>query len=210
MNDYFIYFIGLIAQLLFSLRLLIQWVFSEKENKVVTPTFFWIVSLIASFLFFIYGYLRNDFAIMLGQFITYYIYIRNLQLQNQWNILQKGIQVVFIYFPLIVLSIKLLRGEFDFSQLFNQDFIPIWLLSLGIISQLIFTLRFIFQWIISEKNKFSQLPETFWVLSIVGSILILVYSIFRKDPILFIGHTFGIIIYIRNLMILKKYNHFFF
>ena len=40
MNDYFIYFIGLIAQFLFSLRLIIQWLFSEKENKVVTPTFF--------------------------------------------------------------------------------------------------------------------------------------------------------------------------
>ena len=104
------------------------------------------------------------------------------------------------------LLITLLRGEFDFSQLFNQDFIPIWLLSLGIISQLIFTLRFIFQWIISEKNKFSQLPETFWVLSLVGSILILIYSLFRKDPILFIGHTFGIIIYSRNLIILKKHN----
>ena len=206
MNDYFIYSIGLTAQLLFSLRLLVQWLFSEKENKVVAPTFFWIVSLIASILFFMYGYLRNDFAIMLGQFITYYIYIRNLQLQNQWNRLQKGIQIVFINFPLIVLLITFLRGEFDFSQLFNQDFIPIWLLALGIVSQLIFTLRFIFQWIISEKNKFSQLPNTFWILSIVGSVLILIYSIFRKDPILFIGHAFGIIIYCRNLIILKNHN----
>lgn len=206
MNDYFIYSIGLTAQLLFSLRLLIQWLFSEKENKVVAPTFFWIVSLIASILFFMYGYLRNDFAIMLGQFITYYIYIRNLQLQNQWNRLQKGIQIVFINFPLIVLLITFLRGEFDFSQLFNQDFIPIWLLALGIVSQLIFTLRFIFQWIISEKNKLSQLPSTFWILSTVGSVIILIYSIFRKDPILFIGHTFGIIIYCRNLIILKKHN----
>ena len=206
MNDYFIYSIGLTAQLLFSLRLLIQWLFSEKENKIVAPTFFWIVSLIASILFFMYGYLRNDFAIMLGQFITYYIYIRNLQLQNQWNRLRKGIQIAFINFPLIVLLITFLRGEFDFSQLFNQDFIPIWLLALGIVSQLIFTLRFIFQWIISEKNKLSQLPSTFWILSTVGSVIILIYSIFRKDPILFIGHTFGIIIYCRNLMILKKHN----
>ena len=206
MNDYFIYSIGLIAQLLFSLRLLIQWLFSEKENKIVAPTFFWIVSLIASILFFIYGYLRNDFAIMLGQFITYYIYIRNLQLQNQWNRLRKGIQIVFINFPLIVLLITFLRGEFDFSQLFNQNFIPVWLLALGIVSQLIFTLRFIFQWIISEKNKLSQLPSAFWVLSTVGSVIILIYSIFRKDPILFIGHAFGIIIYCRNLMILKKHN----
>ena len=206
MNDYFIYTIGLIAQLLFSLRLLVQWIFSEKENEVVTPTFFWIVSLIASFLFFIYGYLRNDFAIMLGQFITYYIYIRNLQLQNKWNRLQKGIKIGFINFPLIVLLITFLKGEFDFSQLFNRNFIPFWLLALGIVSQLIFTLRFIFQWIISEKNKFSQLPNTFWVLSIAGSVLILIYSILRKDPILFIGHAFGIIIYSRNLMILKKRN----
>ena len=160
MNDYFIYFIGLTAQLLFSLRLIVQWLFSEKENKIVAPTFFWIVSLIASILFFIYGYLRNDFAIMLGQFITYYIYIRNLQLQNQWNRLRKGIQIVFINFPLIVLLITFLRGEFDFSQLFNQNFIPVWLLALGIVSQLIFTLRFIFQWIISEKNKLSQLPSS--------------------------------------------------
>ena len=206
MNDYFIYFIGLTAQLLFSLRLIVQWLFSEKENKIVAPTFFWIVSLIASILFFIYGYLRNDFAIMLGQFITYYIYIRNLQLQNQWNRLQKGIQIVFINFPLIVLLITFLRGEFDFSQLFNQNFIPVWLLALGIVSQLIFTLRFIFQWIISEKNKLSQLPSSFWIISTVGSVIILIYSIFRKDPILFIGHTFGIIIYCRNLMILKKHN----
>ncbi len=206
MNDYFIYSIGLIAQLLFSLRLLIQWLFSEKENKVVTPVLFWIVSLIASFLFFIYGYLRNDFAIMLGQFITYYIYIRNLQLQNQWNRLQKGIKIGIINFPLIFLLIAFLKGEFDFSQLFNRNFIPFWLLALGIISQLIFTLRFIIQWIISEKNKFSQLPNTFWILSIVGSVLILIYSIFRKDPILFIGHAFGIIIYCRNLIILKNHN----
>ena len=206
MNDYFIYSIGLIAQLLFSLRLLVQWLFSEKENKVVTPILFWIVSLIASFLFFIYGYLRNDFVIMLGQFITYYIYIRNLQLQNQWNRLRKGIQIVFINFPLIVLLITFLKGEFDFSQLFNRNFIPFWLLALGIVSQLIFTLRFIFQWIISEKNKLSQLPSSFWIISTVGSVIILIYSIFRKDPILFIGHTFGIIIYCRNLMILKKHN----
>ena len=206
MNDYFIYFIGLTAQLLFSLRLIVQWQFSEKENKVVAPTFFWILSLIASFIFFIYGYLRNDFAIMLGQFITYYIYIRNLQLQNQWNRLRKGIQIVFINFPLIVLLITFLRGEFDFSQLFNQNFIPVWLLALGIVSQLIFTLRFIYQWIISEKNKLSQLPSAFWVLSTVGSVIILIYSIFRKDPILFIGHAFGIIIYCRNLIILKNHN----
>lgn len=204
MNEYFIYSIGLIAQLLFSFRLLVQWVSSEKERKVVAPTVFWFISLIASLLFFTYGYLRNDFAIILGQFITYYIYIRNLQLQHQWNKLQKGIRIFFIYFPITILLITILKGEYDFDLLFNKEYISSWLLVLGIISQLVFTFRFIYQWIFSERIKTSQLPYGFWVISIFGSTLILIYAILRKDPILFIGQIFGLVIYIRNLMILKR------
>jgi|TARA_B100001059_G_scaffold108664_1_gene108456 lipid-A-disaccharide synthase-like uncharacterized protein len=205
-NDYFIYSIGFLAQLLFSFRQLVQWISSEKEKKVVAPPLYWITSLIASVLLFIYGYLRTDFAIMLGQFITYYIYIRNLQLQNQWKKIQKGLQILLINFPLITLFTLMLKGEFDCTLLFDKEFIPNWLLVLGIVSQLIFTVRFIFQWMISEKNNFSQLPKVFWILSIVGAVLILIYAIFRKDPVLFIGQAFGILIYSRNLMILKKYN----
>jgi lipid-A-disaccharide synthase-like uncharacterized protein len=100
----------------------------------------------------------------------------------------------------------MLKGEFDCTLFFDNEFIPNWLLVLGIVSQLIFTVRFIFQWMISEKNNFSQLPKVFWILSIVGAVLILIYAIFRKDPVLFIGQAFGILIYSRNLMILKKYN----
>ncbi len=78
MSNWLIYTIGFVAQILFSSRLIIQWLSSEREKKVITPTLFWTLSLIASFLLFIYGYLRNDFAIMLGQALTYFIYIRNL------------------------------------------------------------------------------------------------------------------------------------
>ena len=85
MSDWIIYSIGFLAQILFSSRLIVQWVTSEKQKQVATPVLFWSLSLIASFLLFIYGYLRDDFAIMLGQSLTYFIYIRNLQLQNQWT-----------------------------------------------------------------------------------------------------------------------------
>ena len=76
MSDWIIYSIGFLAQILFSSRLVIQWITSEKHKRVVTPSLFWVLSLIASFLLFIYGYLRLDFAIMLGQALTYFIYIR--------------------------------------------------------------------------------------------------------------------------------------
>ena len=141
MNDYSIYSIGLIAQILFSIRLLVQWLSSEKEKKVVAPTLFWSIGMIASSLLFMYGYLRNDFAIMLGQFITYYIYIRNLQLQHQWKKILKSIRIFFIYFPIIILLIMFLYGANNSSQLFNKDYISSWLIVFGIISQVVFTFQ---------------------------------------------------------------------
>ncbi len=204
MNDYLIYSVGLVAQVLFSVRLLVQWLSSEKEKKVVVPILFWILSLFASFLFFIYGFLRNDFAIMIGQLITYYIYIRNIQLQNQWNKIKKEIRIFLLAFPLIAISISIYNGVFDFEKLVNNQFISSWLLFLGVFSQLLFTFRFVYQWMVSERKKVSTLPVGFWVISILGASLILIYAILRKDPVLFIGQVFGLIIYIRNLFILKK------
>ncbi len=204
MNEYLIYSIGLVAQVLFSIRLLVQWLSSEKEKKVVVPILFWVLSLFASFLFFIYGFLRNDFAIMMGQLITYYIYIRNLQLQDQWNKIKKGMRIFLLAFPLIAISVSVNNGVFDFEELVNHQYISSWLLFLGVFSQLLFTFRFVYQWMVSEKKKVSTLPVGFWVISILGATLILIYAIFRKDPVLFIGQVFGLIIYIRNLFILKR------
>ncbi len=90
------------------------------------------------------------------------------------------------------------------KQLLNNESIPVWLLLLGVISQVLFTFRFIYQWIYSEKTKISQLPVGFWRLSVLGASLILIYAVFRKDPVLLIGHGAWLIIYIRNILIWKK------
>ena len=207
MSDWVIYAIGFSAQLLFSGRLLLQWILSEKNNKVVTPSLFWKLSLLASFLLFVYGYLRDDFAIMLGQSLTYYIYIRNLQLQGQWQKSPKPLQWLLLVFPVIIVIYGYNNGQYDMVTLFENKAIPSWLLTLGIIAQLTFTLRFVYQWITSEKNKSSQLPIGFWRMSVVGAGLILSYAIIREDPVLFIGHCAGLIIYIRNIFIWKKQHY---
>lgn len=204
MSDWVIYAIGFTAQLLFSGRLLLQWILSEKKNKVVTPSLFWILSLLASFLLFLYGYLRDDFAIMLGQSLTYYIYIRNLQIQGHWQKSPKVLQLFLFLFPVIVVIFGYNNGRYDLLSLFDNKAIPTWLLTLGIIAQLTFTLRFVYQWITSERNKNSQLPIGFWRMSVVGAVLILSYAIIREDPVLFIGHCAGLVIYIRNIFIWKK------
>jgi len=204
MDNWVLYSIGFLAQILFSARLLHQWISSEKVEKVSTPPLFWILSLIASFLLFIYGWLRDDFAIMLGQSLTYFIYIRNLQLQGKWLGSPWLLRWFLIVFPIIIIIYGYNNNTYDLNALFKNDNIPGWLLILGIVAQVTFTLRFIYQWIYSERHKTSCFPKGFWQLSLSGALLILVYAIFRKDPVLFVGHSLGSIIYLRNLIILKK------
>jgi len=203
-KDWIIYSIGFLAQILFSGRLFIQWIVSEKNKRVITPTIFWKLSLLASFLLFVYGYLRDDFAIMLGQTLTYFIYIRNLQLQGEWQKSPKWFRIFLLIFPALIELYAYNNGEYDMRQLLNNKAIPLWLLVLGIVAQIVFTFRFIYQWIYSEKSKISQLPIGFWRLSVLGASLILTYAIFREDPVLLIGHGAGLIIYIRNIFIWKK------
>lgn len=204
MKDYLVYGIGFLAQILFSSRLIIQWVTSEKHRKVITPTTFWTLSLIASFLLFIYGYLRLDFAIMLGQALTYFIYIRNLQLQGQWKKFPKLLQYFLFIVPVGIIIFYYNNNKIDLELLFKNEAIPLWLLILGILAQIIFTLRFVYQWIHSERRKLSSLPMGFWVLSLIGASMILTYAIIRKDPVLFIGHLFGVVIYSRNAILIRK------
>lgn len=204
MSDWLIYSIGFTAQLMFSSRLLIQWIQSEKVKKVVTPLIFWQLSLLASFLLFVYGWLRDDFAIMLGQVLTYFIYIRNLQIQGFWTKLHRLFRWFLYLFPLLIVWYTYNNNQFDIERVFRNENIPAWLIALGSIAQVVFTLRFVYQWIYSEKKKLSTLPLGFWILSTTGSTLIIIYAILREDPVLFTGHIFGSIVYIRNIILIKK------
>ena len=75
---------------------------------------------------------------------------------------------------------------------------------LGLAWQLMFSARFLVQWIASEKRKKSVVPISFWFLSLFGSFLLLIYAIYRKDIVFTLGQLFGFIVYIRNLLIIKN------
>ncbi len=77
-------------------------------------------------------------------------------------------------------------------------------LCIGFIGQGLFASRFIIQWLYSEKVGESSIPITFWYLSIFGGIGLLTYAIFRKDPVIILGQSFGIFIYLRNLKLIYK------
>jgi lipid-A-disaccharide synthase-like uncharacterized protein len=73
-----------------------------------------------------------------------------------------------------------------------------WVL-LGFIAQGFFTARFVVQWIASERAGKSVIPMAFWLLSIGGGGLLLVYALYRRDPVFIAGQAFGVFVYVRNI-----------
>jgi lipid-A-disaccharide synthase-like uncharacterized protein len=75
---------------------------------------------------------------------------------------------------------------------------------IGLIGQAFFFMRFLIQWIISEKKGESTIPVAFWYFSIGGSAILLCYSIHKQDPVFILGQSIGSIIYIRNLILISR------
>ena len=88
----------------------------------------------------------------------------------------------------------------------NLTAIESFFLIIGFVGQGLFASRFIVQWILSEKRGESYIPIVFWYLSIFGGIGLLTYAIFRKDPVIITGQSFGLLVYLRNLILISKNN----
>ena len=199
-----IYVIGFLAQVFFSARILLQWFLSERAKKVISPAIFWQLSVVGAYLLFVYGWLRDDFAIILGQIISYYIYIWNLDKKHQWKKLPVIIRTLLLLTPVVAILYMLKDAGIFVDQFFRNEKIPLWLLVYGSMGQIIFTLRFVYQWIYSKRKDESLLPIGFWVISLFGSLIIVSYAIYRSDPVLILGQSTGLIAYSRNIYLSKR------
>lgn len=74
-----------------------------------------------------------------------------------------------------------------------------WWVLIGLSAQALFTMRFLVQWIASERAGHSVIPLAFWLFSIGGGLLLLIYSLYRRDPVFIAGQAFGVFVYLRNL-----------
>lgn len=194
--------VGLLAQAFFSARTLVQWILSERARRVLSPTLFWVLSLAGSALLATYGWLRADFAVVAGQLVSYYVYV--------WNLHIKGVRMpavcraALLCFPLV--AVVFVAGN---ARQFVEDFlmrpdIPLALLCMGTFGQLLMTLRFVYQWWYSSRLGRSELPPLFWWISLCGAAIIFIYGIFRVDIVLLLGQGFGLVVYVRNLVLSKK------
>lgn len=75
---------------------------------------------------------------------------------------------------------------------------------LGLLGQALFFSRFLVQWVASEKKGRSVVPLSFWYLSIGGGGLLLIYALWRKDPVITLGQAVGLFVYLRNLILIHR------
>lgn len=194
--------IGFLAQAFFSARILVQWILSERARRVLSPSLFWVFSLAGAYLLCLYGWLRDDFAIVLGQFISYYIYM--------WNIRVKGVRVpqvlrwVLLLTPVVAIAFVASQASVFADRFLHNDAVPLWLLLFGSAGQVLFTLRFVYQWWYSRRRGESRLPAAFWLISLAGSLSIVSYGCIRSDVVLIVGQSFGLVAYVRNLILLHN------
>lgn len=202
-SPFWLYCIGFSAQIFYTGRVLVQWYLSEKSHKVESPSSYWVLSIIGSMILFFYGWMRKDFSIIFGEFLSYYIYMWNIGAKGLYGKVPKIVPVIQGMIPVIV-GIALLRDVPHFAENFlKSDDVPLKLLIFGTLGQFIYKMRFVYQWFYSVKRGQSVLPLTFWIISVTGSLMIIVYGFIRHDWVLVIGQ-FGIIASVRNIMIALK------
>jgi lipid-A-disaccharide synthase-like uncharacterized protein len=81
---------------------------------------------------------------------------------------------------------------------------PTFWLVVGFVGQALFTMRFLIQWLQSERLQQSIVPTAFWYFSLAGGLTLLAYSIHRRDPVFITGQAAGTFIYLRNLYFIRK------
>ena len=199
-----LYVICFLAQIFFSARILLQWILSERAKRVVSPAMFWALSLAGSYLLFIYGWMRDDFAIILGQVIAYYIYIWNLSAKGVWRKIPAPVRYLLLLTPVVAIGFAVSHADTFIHDFFRNEKVPLWLLLFGSAGQILFSPRFVYQYLYSRRRGESILPVGFWIISLTGSAAIVAYGIVRHDPVLILGQSVGFIAYTRNILIYKK------
>ena len=95
-------------------------------------------------------------------------------------------------------------GEASQNYFHRMSVSDIQWLVLGLLGQLLFMMRFIVQWLHSERHQKSIIPISFWYFSLVGSLIVLAYGIHKTEPVIIFGQIPGSLIYSRNLILIKK------
>lgn len=214
-----LYPLGYLATFVFGGRLLVQWLQSETQGRSVVTRSFWRLSLVGNLLLLSHGIIQMQFHVAVIQAANAVISWRNLNLMDAQD-KQYAFRTAF---GLILGAVGLTTGVFFIQGLFFSEGIQAWfripvnswqLLEgtqvsfqwhlLGFLGIALFNSRFWIQWWNAESQKRSFLGASFWWMSLVGEVLCLVYFFRIGDLANLIGPAFGVVPYLRNLVLIYR------
>lgn len=187
--------LGFTGNLLFTARVLVQWLASERCGRSIVPVAYWWLSLLAALTMLVYAFGRQEIPFILGLASSLVPYTRNLWIHYRPHRAPRSLGLLLVVATLLA-CLPILK----FS---HEAIIDAWFF-LGLLGTAVFYSRFPYQWVVSERSRRSTLPLGFWYLSLAGSALLLLYSLIRADLPFFIGFIFNGIPYVRNIMILRR------
>lgn len=192
---------GFAGQVLFFMRFILQWLFTERYKKSAVPISFWYFSIVGSFMLLTYSVLIKDPIFILGQSTGAIIYLRNISLiykergTRSRDFGFKMVLMLLVYFAFVG------AAAYFYPEVPRKDEVTYtgFVFGIGLVAQSMFFLRFLVQWLYSEKHKKSVFPVVFWYFSMAGSFLLLIYSVMVHDAVFIAGQSVGLLIYFRNL-----------
>lgn len=184
---------GVIAQILFGMRFLVQWRATEKAQSSITPKAFWHLSLAGNILLLTHSLMHMHFAMSLAQSQNCILSWRNLNLK-------RGKVIHVIYLLLFAAAAVITFFAFNIPEALFPTGIHLF----GMIGIACFGMRFWVQWWNAEHQKSGQLTESFWWISLFGAIVSGIYFFITKDWVNVVGPLCGLIPYGRNLFFLRR------
>lgn len=184
--------LGWLGNACFFSRFLLQWALSERARRCVAPPAFWWVSLAGSVLLGAYALHGGHPILLVGFLINGSIYARNLWLQRSHRELSAtAMWTVAAAAALLALA----AGR----RTPSSEALPVAWIAVGALGQVVWSSRFVVQWIASERAGHSHFPPIFWRLSLLGNLLLLAYAFELGDPVFIAGLLPGPLVQVRNL-----------
>lgn len=200
-----LYPLGFLATLVFSARMILQWLQSEKQKKSVVTPLFWKLSLGGNALLMAHAFVQLQFPLCLIQTFSGVIAWRNLNLMGKRPYaLRTTLAIATVALLLITLAflsqgnVAWMRAPFGASAPSS-----LWH-AIGLSGMVLFSSRFWIQWWLAEKNQKSFLGRSFWWISLIGASLSVLYFCRLGDPVNILGYGCGLLPYARNLILSKK------
>ena len=196
---------GVLGQVLFTWRIVDQWIHSERAGRSVVPKTFWGTSFLGSVCRVVYDVHRADPVYLSSDLVSGCIYARNWVISRRPAAPGAGHAALWpLFVGLALFGGAVAQAALSEEDVFRFDGALPWRL-LGFAGSALWSGRFVVQWWESERKGHSHLPESFFWMSLVGSVLLFAYAVWRVDWVNMASFALNPIPYARNLILLRRH-----